>query len=119
MHQSQSHKQVGMLTIMYSCIVVGVSKAATFIYDCYLFTKSYFKFLYRSLKTIYSYMEWGSIWAGIKLMAASTIICWKLASDEVKMIKANRQRIIEENIRLQAPEGFFQQAKYNLVMANF
>ena len=52
-------------------------------------------------------------------MAASVIICWKLASDETKMMKANRQRIIEENIRLEAPQGFVQQAKYNLVLANF
>lgn len=118
MHQKKSHN-VGMLNIIYSSIVIGVSKVTTFVYDCYFFVRSYFKFLWQSVKNIYSYMEWGAIWQGIKLMAASVIICWKLASDETKMMKANRQRIIEENIRLKAPQGFVQQAKYNLVLANF
>lgn len=63
-------------------------------------------------------MEWGSIWSGIKLMFASTLVCWKLASDEIKLLKQQHQKVVEENIALGAPEGFFQQARYNLILAN-
>ncbi len=118
MHQNKSTKKVGMLNVIYSQIVVAFSKVTSFCYYTYLFLKAYFKYLWQSVKNIYAYMEWGSIWNGIKLMFASTLVCWKLASDEIKLLKQQHQRTAEENIALGAPEGFFQQARYNLILAN-
>lgn len=119
MHQNRSHKKVGMLKIIGSCLIVGICKVTTFISDCFYFTKRFCKAMWNGCKNIFAYMEWGNIWNGIKLLLMMPIMCCKLAYEETMLMKEQRQREIEDNLFLGAPVGFFQQAKYNLVMANF
>lgn len=100
---------------MWSYIVVATCKMTTWLSDGVSFIKAYFKTLWASIKQIYAHMSWGNIWSGIKLMFMSAIMSWKLASDEVKTIQDNRNKSIASNLRLEAPEGYYQQAKLYLM----
>lgn len=103
--------KVKWYTKAWSYIVLGTCKIMTVFSDLWSFSKSYFSILWTSLKQIYAHMQWGTIWQGIKLMAMSLVMSWKLASNEIKTIQANRDKVIASNLRLSAPEGYYQQAK--------
>lgn len=111
----KQRKECSWATKLWSYCVLAASKIITVLNDTVAFVKAYFRIMWTTVKQIIDHMQWGTIWKGLKLVAMSLLMSWKLASNEVKAIQETRDKTIAANLKIGAPEGYYQQAKFYLM----
>lgn len=105
----------GLVVKAYSYVVVGFEKVANLFSDAWTFSKSYSAACWRSWKMIWKNFEFRNILTVLKLTFGTLFMAFGVAKTEFTRNKAAKIAMMNGNLQLGAPQGFFQQARFNIM----